>query len=672
MLTLKRLPLVFFLLFFSCYFSLSNPGYFWDDWVWIFKGKEEAVRIGRELGIWWGGYATYAINSLPNPALAIRWFVFIFWGASSVLVAKFFREEGWVNSPTAFVLATLHAITPVALVRYQTSVAFYCLYIACFWLGALIISRNFDKHRRLFALPFFFFSFYLNSLLVLYVLLLAYFFFRYRLGPRLQISGCKDLWVMLRGKISDVQASFWVELSVFIKLNAIFVLLPVIFYVLKWVTTQHSQMYADYNAIQFSDLIWNAFQILPAFFKAVHDLLAVAFFGSSTKGLVIAFVISYFLLILAFQGRELLLRGIGKSIVLACMGIVFGCFAILPYVLVGKPPILTSYYEGRHILPGLPAVLIFLLGCISAGLALVRHDRVRVQAGYVLISCLFASFSMTSMFIGADVWRDWIRQDAISGYVKKHAKELSDVGTFIMVDRTSGYRVGDRQIWNYEYTGNLIYARGGRGTLGVDVNEYRTWGNNELLFHDGYYRERYNISQYDFSARHVFLEISNGDYHPSLGIVFAISAHSLLGRGWEPDAGKIFDIALHQESRIYPEMMESLRVLSGKLEDYKKNHGYYPLSNRLAQPGSVSLRPDGSIAPIPLSYTDTVGGGADKLIDIPNFNLKPGFVYYSNGQDYKLIYRQAPDYDYAKIAISKNSDLKNSGYGFWTEGAKRW
>ncbi|WP_199155841.1 hypothetical protein, partial [Chromobacterium sp. ASV23] len=180
---------------------------------------------------------------------------------------------------------------------------------------------------------------------------------------------------------------------------------------------------------------------------------------------------------------------------------------------------------------------------------------------------------MSSMFIGADVWRDWIRQDAISTYVKEHAEELVNVGTFIIVDHTSGYRVGDRQIWNYEYTGNIIYARGGRNSLGVDVNEYRTWGNDELLLHDAYYRERYNISQYDFSARHVFLEIENGDYHPSLGIVFAISANSLLGKKWMPATGRIFEISHHDEARIYPVMMNKLRLLVFKLENYKKING---------------------------------------------------------------------------------------------------
>ncbi|WP_146215923.1 MULTISPECIES: hypothetical protein [Aquitalea] len=652
---------------------MSNPGYFWDDWVWIFKGKEEAIRIGRELGIWWGGYATYAINSLPNPALAIRWFVFVFWGAASVLVAKFFRREEWVNAPMAFVLALLHAITPVALVRYQTSVAFYCLYIACFWFGALIFSKNRTLYLRLISLPFFFFSFYLNSLLVVYALLLAYFFFRYPLGSRLQITNCKSLWALLRKNADGVQVAFWAELFIFLRSNAAFVLLPIVFYVLKWVTTQHSQMYADYNAIQFSDLIWNAFKILPTFFKAVRDLLAVAFFGSTTKGLVIAFAISYSLLMLAFQGKELLLRHAGKSIALACMGIVFGCFAILPYVLVGKPPVLTSYYEGRHILPGLPAVLLFLLGCISTGLAFVRHERVRVQSGYVIISCLFASFSMTSMFIGADVWRDWMRQDAISGYIRNNAKEFHDVGTFIIVDHTSGYRVGKRNIWNYEYTGNIIYARGGKNSLGVGVNEYRHWGNNLMLIHDASYRERYNISQYVFSARHVFIEIDNGNYYPSLGTVFAISAYSLLGEKWKSESGKFFEINFHEEARIYPVMLGKLRLLTAKLENYKKVYGNYPLSNRIAAPGSVSLMRNGRVAPIPLSYADTGGNGlADKFVDIPNFEMEPGFLYYSNGQDYKLVYENAPDYNYAKVAMTKNLDPRHLGYGFWTVGATKW
>lgn len=673
LLTVKRLPLVIFLLFFACYFSLSNPGYFWDDWVWIFKGKDEAIRIGRELGIWWGGYATYAINMLPHPALFIRWFVLVFWLATSYFVAKFLVSEGWMEEPLAFILALLHAITPVALVRYQTSVAFYCFYLACFWFGVIVYTRFRGSCCKWLSLPLFFFSFYLNSLLVIYCLLIVYIFIRYQLGTRYVVCSWRDAARLIRNERKALQTVFWQELLVFFRSHKVFFLLPVFFYAVKSATTLHSQMYADYNVIQFSDLVLNFFQILPYFFKSVHDVLAVAIFNSSLKGFLIAGAISYILIFRAFRGQELFVPEVAKAGIMIFASLVLGFFSILPYVLVGKPPILSSYYESRHILPAMPALLLFILGGVNLSLAYINQGVLRKHLGYFMVSVLLSLFSMASMFIGADVWKDWLRQDAIISYVKNQKEAFADVGTFIFVDSTSGYRIGGRQIWNYEYTGNVITAKGGRSSLGVDSNEYRAWGNNEFLLYDDFYRERYNIPQYDFTAKHVFINIRNGSYHPSLGIVFAITVHNIMGRPWSPSKGSLFDINYREESRVFPSVMVKLRSLVQKIELYRKEHGRYPLSYPHAQPGSFSLKSDGSISPIALSYTDIIGMKSNEVIPgIDFFPMEPGFFYLSDGVDYKLIYKGAPDYDYAKIAIPKNADIKNRGYGFWTDGAKKW
>lgn len=49
-----------------------------------------------------------------------------------------------------------------------------------------------------------------------------------------------------------------------------------------------------------------------------------------------------------------------------------------------------------------------------------------------------------------------------------------------------------------------------------------------------------------------------------------------------------------------------------------------------------------------------------------------GFLYMSDGVDYKLVYIKPVDLSFAQHAYSELMDPARAAYGFWTRGATRW
>ena len=142
---------------------LANPGLYWDDWVWAFKTPDEAFAVGRELGIWWGGYATNLINSLENPGLAMRFFAWGFWLLAGFFFSKALYQEKIISKDDSFWVFLMCATTYLATIRYLISTSFYNAYIAFFWCGLFLLTKGrISKKIQLIAAPLLFFSFYLN------------------------------------------------------------------------------------------------------------------------------------------------------------------------------------------------------------------------------------------------------------------------------------------------------------------------------------------------------------------------------------------------------------------------------------------------------------------------------------------------------------------------------
>jgi len=678
----RSLPILVFAVFGGTALILCNPGYFWDDWVWIFQSPTDAIRIGRELGIWWGGYATNFINALPHPSLYMRGVALVGWLIAGAAFVRVLYRERLISGGEAFQLFLIYSSTQVALIRFLTSVTFYNLYIASFWLGcSVLLSKPNSKIRFALSLPLFFFSFYLNSLLVLYALLLCVMLFkdvlkqltlphfprRFELVTNFRATGIT---------LKNLGKTCKPYVIAFIKREYILIAMPVAFLLVKHFTTLKSPTYGSYNRIDYKILFTSfieSFRIIWPTFKGFF-----AFSKTSSPPVVTILAVLICFLLIKLAPRIAPISSLRKAFIQFSFGILLFAAAIYPYLVVQKPPILSDFYESRQIMPAIAGFDLILLSFISAfDLLFKRQSFLRSHGRDALLACLLGFSISCSFIVGTDFWRDWSRQIAIMDFIKNNLEPLKDVRTFVFEDTSTGRHIGDRYILNYEYTGDLITVYGERERLGVGLDEYSHWDKNVILLQNAFFRERYNIRDYQFNKPHAIIYIKNGLIPLSLKETLNTVYLYLSNGDYERNVEKYFDIHMAYEFTDTEQRVPELYEMAEALAAYKLEHGYYPVASQQVPdvPPVHAIGKDNKTAP-PAMVGD-IPGLFPKYMDRPASMATPAvgdpsYVYISDGVDYKLVYNDVRDFNYAKQAHPALIDPERRAYGVWTAGAKNW
>ncbi|VVE01042.1 hypothetical protein [Pandoraea anhela] len=674
---IRRLPIALFAILGGTALILCNPGYFWDDWVWIFKNSTETIRIGKELGIWWGGYVTSFINALPSPSLAMRGIALVAWVISGAAFAYVLYRRKRLSGTEAFELFLLYCAAHVALIRFLTSVAFYNVYIASFWIGAAVFVANNDRRRAiLFSVPFFFFSFYLNSLLLLYALLFAFLLYEDRRGWRVAVPEpiiADDAWTLTWAKrrLIGFANRYWPHFLAFVLRHALLIALPFIFMVVR-ITRVQSPLYDSYNEIARGHLFGAIVKSFTLVVPVVRD-----YFASHTPAPLIigGTVIAFVLLQLLPRSQE---RRSLKFV--ACqfgLGMLFFAAATYPYIVVGKTPDLKSFYESRHILPGVAAVVLLILSFINLiDLAFGKWRVWRLFGRNLLVAYVVGSSLGAAVNVGSLLWRDFFRQTAIMEFVKAHESELKDTRTFVFYDQSAGTRIGNRMIWNYEYTGYLITVYGTRDRFGVSAAEYADWGPGVPLLWNTYLRQRFNIADYDFRKPHAIITVNNSPRRTKTVDVLDVVMMYLRGENWRRGAERFTMISLSYERIQAKDRIREMYDIAKQLARYKSEHGAFPAQVPPAANGTPYQQLMGDKI-IPAAVHGDIPGlfpeyMARPITMQPASAGAPEYLYISDGEDYKLIYANPPDYAYAKQAHPALIDQGRRAYGVWTTGAQLW
>ncbi|MGI4814673.1 MAG: hypothetical protein ACRYG5_16920 [Janthinobacterium lividum] len=693
----RRAPLALFAVFGGTALIVCNPGYFWDDWVWIYQQPDESIRIGRELGIFWGGYLTNAINALRHPSLAMRATALAAWVIAGAAVAYVLYRQHKISSNDAFQLFLLYAATHVALIRFLTSLAMYNVYIACFWVGCAILMTSSNLRRaRLMSLPLFFMSFYLNSLIALYLTLLIVLAARHLMKS---IDGSTALphWRALRelrtryGALPEILRAtrhrIWLSLRVFAVENALLIALPFVFVIVKRLTTVKSRLYGDYNSIDYRVLISAIFNSFGLIRPVLRDFFAIASRGVQPLVLLSCCVICFLLLRLVPRVKNR--TTLRMSLMQAALGWVIFAAAVYPYILVGKVPDLRSFYESRNILPALPGfalVLISFTNILDCGFS---HVVVLRKIGRDLVLAYVIGASVGSGYTtGLDLWRDWIRQTAIITFIRANEEPLKDVRTFVFDD--TAHRIWDRTIWNYEYTGDLVTVYRTRERLGVSVDEYSKWPPNVPVVSNAVLRRRFNFGDYQFEKPHAIITVRNGVLALNDGRVLSTVYSYLRGEPWQHDLTRYVDVHMAYEFVEADQRVAEIFEIGKALAAYRHDHGHYPRTSPDPQHGNpmheISSIPERFISTSEIMPAQRIGppiarGYIPGLLPdyMPRMQAmtrraegEPIYLYASDGLDFKLVYANPPDLAYAKQTHPTLIDVTRPGYGTWTMGAKYW
>ena len=549
---LRQLPLALLALLAGSIVYVANPGFFWDDWVWIHQEPAENIRIGKELGIWWAGYLSNAIYRTSEPVLLLRLVSLIAWAVSAGAVVYMLRLRNVIDKTESLLVFALLCATHIAGVRFLNSVAMYNVYIASFWLGcAFLVARPDKIWARLVAAFFFFFSFHLNSMLVVYGLVFALLFaedIRRALKAESEdqlveggLSRPLSYWFKPAPYVAIGEATRRVGLPglvQFIRSNFLFIILPFLFYgsvkmvslAMSTVLSSQQRIYSDYNSIKLGGVL-KAFVEIPKSFLSTLRQYFMLILDAVPPILMLPFVAAAIACVLLIRrsGRFPTWHVVRFQFL---MGFLLYAAAIYPYLLVGKPPVLFDFYEARNVLPAVPGLVLTILAAINTGAILVyrvlpaatlplRNLAFAVVVGLVL-SCQFV--------LGTDLMKDWIRQEAIASFATSRKAELDRFGTILMADSSTGFRANGRKIWNYEYTGLMINVFGAQTKLGISTDEFQSWPVKVPLLHDPIFRKRYNLSQHDPKQPQVIIEMTNSADYPELRDLFRIVRNHCAGK----------------------------------------------------------------------------------------------------------------------------------------------
>jgi hypothetical protein len=677
----RRAPIALVAIFFGTALIVCNPGYFWDDWAWRFQAPAQSIRIAKELGVFWAGYLTTAINSLADPALAMRITALAAWGVAGAATAYVLRRYRIISGADAFALFLILASTHAAPIRFLTSVSMYNVYIASFWIGCASIATTTNERRiPWLGLPFFFFSFYLNSLIALYLailIILAACYVAREVGRttalpswRAVASNARTLPALLRTLLHASRA----PLRRYALQNATLLALPLAFALLKRLTRVDSKLYGDYNDIRSHALLPSIVDAFTTIRPVLRDYFAIAAHSVPWPVLISCCLVSFLLLRVA--PRKASPSSARMALVQAALGWILFAAAVYPYLIADKPPVLTSFYESRNILPALAPLALVLVALLNFAEAAFAKVPVLRNAGRDLLLAYLIGASLGCGIInGLNLWRDWIRQCAIMNFVRTHQDALERVRTFVFDD--AAHRIDDRKLWNYEYTGNLLAVYHTRERLGISVDEYATWPPKVPLIRDPSLRKRFSLNDYDFDKPHAIITVRNGVV-PLTNLRVAAIVHAYLrGEAWQRTLGQYVDVSMAFERVQAEERVAELFRIVEALDAYKLDRGQYPSTGQAPENGIPfhTLSPSARIGP-PIVRGDIPGlfprYMARSASMVPHPSGEPTYLYISDGLDFKLVYADPPDFAYAKQAHPALIDPVRTAYGTWTSGAKYW
>jgi len=431
---------------------LLNKAIYWDTWVWL-----PIIKEGNYAMLWdalfqskrFTAYYLYRVSGFfDNPILFFKLGAFFSCLLAGLFLYGILRKKLSLRIDRAFFISAFFILTPVFLVRIDSSILQHSFNIMLFFMAAFIYFIAEKNKNRLAAIInyslswiLFFLSFNTYSLLSFYggfALLLFIFYRRENIGQPL---------------ISLILP--W------LKNNFIFIILPIIFWSLKLSIWKDTGVLVDYdnfiNPLASPSLttllLWET-AIYGFFWQIIAPILIL-----HRKIFTLIFLITGFITYLATKKIFVPTDGNDtdspqKEIDYApkyylIAGTILFFLGFLPYFLTGKMPhILGNPFNMRSafLLP-LGSSLIIL----SAILLIIKKEW-QYLAQRIILS-LFMTFTIYNYY-GLDM--DWYKQLAIIESLKTNQdRALVSATTLVFNDKVSSLNWLNRDIHGEEYLGYL-------------------------------------------------------------------------------------------------------------------------------------------------------------------------------------------------------------------------
>lgn len=494
------LGLILALYFIGHGLMLLNKGYYWDDWTFYNIAPADALGEFVENGnLWFGHYLRFLF--VMEPIVSPKVFTFAAYLLAVVLLDRVLRTVVEMTSEARFFVVLFFALFPVNFARVQ--VVPCAAYAACymlFFLGFFLTARFEDDAKpklasRLLAHVCFLTSFFTNSLLVFYALVLLYLAYR-------SLRGCSRpaVWRTLL-RLPLARADFFVTPIAFWGLKRMFFMSKGPFYE------------GNYNVVAMSEVRNAPLRIIEALRTSFLEPIAASAHIGSVAGLVALPVLAWMLYLASRPAGDAQATASpgARSHDVAFLGLGALAFSlgVFPYIAVGKMPISTDW-DSRHqmLVPFGASLLVYY----SVRLVLSLVKRSAAWARYAL--CVLAvAFIARNIAVDIAYQQDWFKQMAIVENVRKNPAFRAQ-RTFLVDDQLRTWNTLERNYRFYEYTGLLKYALGdethcalGADEIGLVKRNYRTLKRHGML-------ARYNLRDYVYERPRARIILSQGPLAP--------------------------------------------------------------------------------------------------------------------------------------------------------------
>lgn len=402
---------------------LFNNGVFWDDWTLYNMEYNDLMLQFYGNGFPWIGKMHYFLTSnFKSPLIynvitivsQILTFVFII----STLKKLAIKNYKWLS---CFILLIPFYSVKNTMICLPYTVLLLLFFIAIYILVLYLHSPK-KYHFRIFALVGFYFSFYVNSLLVFYLVPLCILYYFQK----------KD------DKFFDYKT-----LIKFFKNNIDFIILPILFFVVKMILTEKKGVYkaVEYNEINLKGLLSLPKNILTSvdesFLGLFRELFQLDLFYRYNLLAFIAIAIILYVSKIKFTK-------ISSPKLFLLAGVLLFIIGALPYGLVGKPPSFVGYNTRHQLLLPLGSTILFM----SLIIFLVKKQYIKHVYVFVISLFVLVSFKMNMKFVNS-----WLKQESLAVHIKENKSFFENNKTIYFEDHFLELNESEREYTFYALNG---------------------------------------------------------------------------------------------------------------------------------------------------------------------------------------------------------------------------
>lgn len=425
---------------------LLSRGIYWDDWAVIplLKDGNYTLLWGfLSQGRFYSLYFLFRVAWLTdNPIFFMKFLSFMSWLLAGLFLYGILRKKFALRQDRTFFISACFMLIPTYLVKILPTVLRYSIHNTIFFLAVFLyfiaeksVSRFIKYSGYLLAWVLFFLSFETNSFLVFYLaflgILLTFFWKENKDRPLLSLT------------------------YAFGKSHLLFLILPLIFGLLKLMIGEPTGSYEDYNQFISLKRLFQLSSINDLWFWPVYG-----FFWPLIAPLTILhrkIFAGLFLIILA--GTYLITKKVFSSPetendnpkYYLIAGMVLFILGAIPYFVVGKPPHIFGHgFAMRHTLLLPLGSSLMILGTILT----VIKEKWQLAVQTILLA-LFSVFTIFNYY-GQDM--DWYKQRAIIEYLKETKNETIINATSLIFYDKMGINWQNRGVKGEEYFGYIQSA----------------------------------------------------------------------------------------------------------------------------------------------------------------------------------------------------------------------